>query len=224
MVFGLFFGNKTERIQKAAEKHGNTLKNKVTTKEQRLEAIDALLAITQADVAIPQLMKRFHIVVDSGIQDKREKEICADQIVQFGTAAHTHVEAALKQAERVAWPIKIAERLFDRERFVDLLIQSLGREFVAFDDHANNRNIELILALKDHADEKIVDAVAGFLKSRDESVRMAALECLESQGTQSQRARQMIRDLLLNEEPRDDNSRFLGVVRQIVDKSGWSGG
>lgn len=220
MVLEFLFGNKSERLQKSAEKHGNTLKNKVTTKEQRLEAIDALMSITEADVAIPQLMKRFQIVVDSGIQDKREKEICADHIVQFGDAAKSYVEAALRSAERVAWPIKIAERLFERQHFVDLLIVSLGREFIAFDDQANSRNIEIILALKETVDEKIVEAVSGFLNSRDESVRMAALECLESQGAQSEQARSIIKGLL-NQEAHDDNSRFLGVVRTIIEKSGW---
>jgi hypothetical protein len=220
MVLGFLFGNKAERLQKSAARYGLTLKNKVTTKEQRLEAIDGLIAIEDADVAIPHLMKRFDLVVESGIQDKREKEICLEHIVLFGAAAHSHVLTSLKQASRIAWPIKIAERLFDREQFIDVLISSLGQGFVAFDDQANTRNIELMLALKEHTSEKIVEAVAGFLNSRDESVRMAALECLESQASQSPRAQELIKEIL-NQPPHDDNSRFLGVVRTMVQKNAW---
>jgi hypothetical protein len=219
MVFGLF-GNKTERLKKSSEKHGNTLKNKVTTKEQRLEAMDALMSMDDPAVVIPQLMKRFQIVVDSGIQDKREKEMCMEHIVQIGEPARAFVDEALRSAERVAWPIKIAERLYEPAVFMDKLIQSLGREFVAFDDHVNNRNIEIILALKEHTNEAIVEAVAGFLQSRDESLRMAALECLEAQAGQSEKARQLIKDIL-NLPAHDDNRRFLGVVRTMLDKNAW---
>jgi hypothetical protein len=220
MVFDFLFGNKSERVAKSAEKFGNVLKNKVTTKEQRLEAIDVLMGIEDPAVSIPQLMKRFQIVIESGIQDKREKEICVDHIAKFGAAAQGLVEESLKTAERVAWPIKLAERLFERQQFVQLLIGALGDAFTAFDDQANNRNIEIILALKEQSDERIVEAVAGFLRSRDESVRMAALECLESQAGTSQRARELIKDLL-NQEAHDDNSRYLGVVRTIVEKNAW---
>lgn len=97
MVFDFLFGKKSDRVAKSAEKFGNVLKNKVTTKEQRLEAIDVLMGIEDPSVAIPQLMKRFQIVIESGIQDKREKEICVDHIAQFGAAAQSFVQEAVKQ-------------------------------------------------------------------------------------------------------------------------------
>ena len=224
MVFGFLFGNKPERLQKSAEKFGNVLKNKVTTKEQRLEAIEVLKEFEDGTISIPQLLKRFEIVVDSGIQDKREKEMCLERIVSFGEVAKPFAQQALERAERIAWPIKLAEELFPKEEFCRLLVNALGKEFSAFDESANQRNAEIILALKECVDagtDEIVSAVEGFLGSRDENVRMAALECLESHASINERAKQIIVSLL-NTTAHDDNSRFLGVVQTIVKNKGWN--
>lgn len=220
MVLNFLFGDKKERARKSAEKFGNVLKNKITTKEQRLEAIDGLLSIDDPEIVVPQLMKRFSIVVDSGIQDKREKEICMDHIVGLGSAALPYIEEALKTAERVAWPIRMVQTVYDENRCIELFLGALSQDVLVFDDHVNARNCEIILALKDYSNEKIVDPVAGFLTSRDESVRMAALECLETQAQASEKAKALIKDVL-NQESHDGNSRFLGVVKTMVEKNGW---
>lgn len=220
MVFGLFGGSKDARRAKAAEKYGNVLKNKVTTKEQRLEAIDALLAEDDAAIVIPQLMKRFEIVVDSGIQDKREKEICAEKIVAFKEAAIPFVEQALRTSPRPSWPLQMAEELLEAEPYLVLLLDILKQEVNVFDDAARQRNVEVIMALSERRDPRIVDQVSSFLNERDEDLRMAALQCLEKQAQDLPAARTIICGLLDREES-DDNSRFLGIVRTLVAKNSW---
>ena len=84
------------------------------------------------------------------------------------------------------------------------------------------RNEEILLALKDvkEANDAIVDKVTEFLSSRDDNVRMAALECLEEQAINSTKAKMIILDL--SKAPiTDENSRFLGVVNSIIQNHKW---
>lgn len=220
MVLSFFSRMRESRKQKALAGYGNVLKNKVTTKEQRLEAIEALLEYSDAELVIPQLMKRFSIAVDSGIQDKREKEICAEKILSFADAAKPFVRHEVVHGARVSWPLQMSEKLFSPDEYLDLLLEVAQTSVAPFDDTANQRRVEVVLALKEIVDGRIVDAVRPFLEERDESLRMAALECLEKQAETDERAREMIVGLLSKEES-DDNSRFLGVVRSLAAKNGW---
>ncbi len=221
MVLGLFRNMRESRRARSLEKCGNVLKNKVTTKEQRMEAMDSLFAEEDPDLAIPQIMKRFEIVIESGIQDKREKELCAEHILEFGEKAGSFIEKALQQSVRISWTLHMAEKHFDAEKYLQLLLGVLEEEMPAFDDAATERHGEVILALKELRDERIVEPVAAYLAERDETLRMAALECMEAQAAHSDSAKQVILKLLEADES-DDNSRFLGIVRTMVAKNSWS--
>ncbi len=204
---------------KSYEKSGEVLKNPVTTKEQREEAIDALEKVSP-EFAIPQLLKRFEIVVDSGIIDTREKERCMKIIVSHREHAKELIKINLSSKKRISWQMKIAEKIFDENEYKDILIKNLNTDMQVFDEDVLERNTEILLALKELSDEKIVDIAQKFLQSRDEHVRMAALECLEEQASHIQQAKQIILDLLL-QTPNDDNSRFLGVATEVAKKHGW---
>jgi hypothetical protein len=206
--------------QRSYEKMGDTLKKLVTTKEQRLEAIEALADAADPQLAIPQLMKRFELVVEHGIIDKREKERVFEILVSQPEASRPLVCAAVRTNKRISWPIKLAEKLLPEDEYLELLVASLNTETVLFDETVHERNIELLLALKDKPVERAVEPVRVLVKSRDEQVRMAALECLEAQAAEFEHARQCLRELLA-EPLTDDNSRFIGLVKAIVSKHNW---
>ena len=60
-------GYRATQKSKSFEKMGDVLKNQITTKEQRWEAIEGLASGGDFALAAPQLMKRFELVVDHGI-------------------------------------------------------------------------------------------------------------------------------------------------------------
>ena len=211
---------RSNRHKKSAERCGDTLKTVVTTKEQRLEAIEALSDGPGA-VVVPQLLKRFEIIVDHGIQDNREKEMVLELILKFQDDSKPFLRKALAEQKRIAWPIKIAERLFTPPEYLELLLQNLSAEFVGFDESVQERNIEILLALKELHDPRIAPKASALLKSRDEQVRIAALECLEAQASDDTEARGAI-STLLQEPPTDENSRFLGLVKAIVARHQWA--
>lgn len=211
---------KAKRASGNAEQYGDTLKNIMTTKEQRLEAIEAL-SKTPSLAAIPQLLKRFDLVVDHGIQDNREKELVCELLVGWKEEAKPFVREAVNRSRRIAWPIKIAEKILAKDEFLELLLENVRQDFVEFDDNLLERNTEIVLALKEYNDPRIVSKVMPLVKSRDENVRMAAIDCLEAQGDTNPDARGALVELL-KEPQTDDNSRLLGVIRSIVQKHNWA--
>lgn len=212
-----FFSSRQD--PKSYDKYGDVLKKIMTTKDQRQEAIDALSKLAP-EFSIPQLLKRFEIVVDSGLLDNREKDMCMKIIVSHGEKAHAFIREALKTQSRLAWPIKIAEKIFPSEEYLSLLLENLNTSMVVFDESALERNTDILLALKDIHDEKIISRAQDLLASRDEGVKMAALECLESQAVKFSQAKEFI--LTLKDAPlSDENSRFIGVVNEIARKNSW---
>lgn len=202
------------------EKMGDVLKNQVTTKEQRLEAIEGLASGGDFALAAPQLLKRFEMVVEHGIIDKREKERVVELLLEHPEISRPLVSAALRAQKRISWLIKIAEKLYSGDEYLDLLLESLHVEQVLFDETLHERNIELLLALKEISNVKIIDRAKRLVKSRDEPVRMAALECLEAQAKDHDEARKCFLELLAEPET-DDNSRFIGLVKAIVARHKW---
>ncbi|MBM3381819.1 MAG: hypothetical protein FJY29_05200 [Betaproteobacteria bacterium] len=214
-------GYRAQQKNRSLEKLGDTLKNQVTTKEQRWEAIEALADSGDFRQAAPQLMKRFELVVDHGIVDKREKDRVVEILVENADLSRPLVCEAVRKQKRIAWPIKIAEKLLPHEGYLELLLESLNTEHVLFDESLHERNIELLLALRELSNPRIIEKVRVLLRSRDEPVRVAALECLEAQAREHDEARQCLKELLA-EPLTDDNSRFIGLVKAIVERHNWS--
>jgi hypothetical protein len=206
--------------QKSYTKYGDILKKTATTKEQRLEAIDVLENLS-ADLAVPELLKRFELVVESGLQDTKEKEYCLNAIIKHSVKAQPYVTQYIQTKKRLAWVIRISEKIFSKDEHINLLLNSLAFDFVEFDDDAMERNLDILHALKEFQDPTIASKISKFLNSRDDDTRLAALECLESQAETDTQARAIILNLAQN-HANDINSRFMGAVTHIIEKHHWS--
>lgn len=208
-----------KRKDKSVEKAGDTLKNIVTTKEQRLEAIEELRPLA-ADIAVPQLLKRFDLVVESGLQDQKEKEMVEEIILSHKDKSVSYIVAAFPDCKRISWYIKLAEKLLPQEEYIQLLIQNTRKEFVGFDDNVQERNIEILLALKEISDPRAMHLARQFLDSRDEHVKIAALECLENHAARDEDAKKIFLNFLQNPVT-DDSSRIVGMARTIAERHHW---
>jgi hypothetical protein len=213
-------GYRANQKSKSFEKMGDVLKNLVTTKEQRWEAIEALAGGGDFALAAPQLMKRFELVVEHGIIDKREKDRVMEILLENKEISMPLVCDAVRTQKRIAWPIKLAEKMLGADEYLNLMLESLNSENVLFDETLHERNIEILLALKELSDARIAERTQVFVRSRDEQVRIAALECLEAQAVSHKEARNYLLSLLA-EPLTDDNSRFIGLVKTIVTRHNW---
>jgi len=210
---------KQKNLQKSAESYGNKLKELISNKDQRMEAIEALEQLPPS-ISLPYLLKRFELTVDHGIQDTREKEKVIEIVLKNGEIAKPHVKELLKNAKRIAWPIRLCEKLYPEEEYVNMLIENLDENYVEFDEVKQERNTELLLALKEHKHDEIVNKSIKLIKCRDENVRAAALECLEPQSEYNINAKNTILELSKELSP-DENARFLGIINAMIQKHKW---
>lgn len=218
-IFGKIKDYRNKRNDEAYKKYGETLKKILTTKEQRLEAIE-ILCKAEPVKSIPLLMNRYEMVIDHGIQDSREKEMISEYIVKNKELAKPVVKNACQNNKRISWPLRLAERIFNEKEYVDILLENLRSDFIEFDEALSERNTEILLALRDVKDERIVSNAANLVKSRDESVRMAAVECLDAHGADNEVVKKIILELKL--EPKtDDSSRFHGLLESICQRHNW---
>ena len=201
------------------ESLGNILKKELTTKDQRAEALE-VLRTAPFQYSIPQLLKRFELVLEHGMLDNKEKETCVDIILKHGENAKKYIYDALKNKRRIAWIIKIAEKIYSEEEYIDILLENLISDSIVFDSDWTERQTELLLALKEKKSPLIGPKVIPFLETRNEEVKIAAMECLEEQAWNNESIRKTIL-ALSKQEPNDDNSRIIGIAKQIVTKNKW---
>lgn len=118
--------------------------------------------------------------------------------------------------------LKSPKKFFPHEEYVNLLLNNLTTDMAVFDEASLERNEEILLALKEVKgnEDIIIEKITGFLSSRDDNVRMAALECLEEHAASSPKAKEIILKLA-QENLTDENSRFLGVVNSIIQNHKW---
>ncbi len=204
---------------KGYDKTGDVLKNKITTKDQREEAFHELERL-DPKIAIPQILKRFTIVIDSGIQDIKEKERCVNFLVQNSEHAKPAIIEFIEKNHRISWACRVAEKIMKEEEYLELLLNNLSTENTLFDDDAIEKNIEILIALKEIKSQKIIETCLRFLTHRNEPLIIAALECIEEQATQNEQAKKLILSYA-SQAFNDQNSRIIGLSKAIADKHGW---
>lgn len=210
-----------KRKIKKFKKYGDVLKKAFTTKEQRLEAIESLKN-GEAELSVPQLLKRFELVIDHGIQDTKEKEMCMQEILSHKEKSITYVTEFIKNQKRISWPLRISEKLLDNDKYLELLLSILEPDLIAFDDAHIERNIAVLNALKDVYNKSVTEKLLPFLKHRNDDIKIAAVEALLSQvlNNKDDYAKKTLTEIS-KEELNDENSRFLGHVKNLVSQNKW---
>src|SRR3954469_4750964 len=109
MVFGLF--SKEKALQKTIEK----ATNKLAQQPDRWGALEKLKD-DGTDEALLGLCKRFSITSMKGVEDEQEKHWVVDALVEKGAAALGPVVLYMKNAEQLAFPLRVLERIADRDK------------------------------------------------------------------------------------------------------------
>src|SRR3954471_9282900 len=104
MVFGLF--SKERGLQKTIEKATNKLSQQV----DRWGALEKLRE-DGTDEALFGLCKRFGITSMKGVEDEQEKSWVVDTLVAVGPAALIPLRRYMKNAEQLAFPLRVVERI-----------------------------------------------------------------------------------------------------------------
>jgi HEAT repeat protein len=155
----------------AADKHAQNY--------DRIEAIDNLARMGSGEAAAA-LLRRFTFHIDPSITDQEEKDVAARGVQAAGEAAIEPIRAFCAKAESLTWPLKLLKDLVPSDRYVDEVIQLLGRF-----DTEYTRNIDpkqqLISELEHYSQPAIRPAVERFLDDAGEGIRFVAVTTLFAQ-------------------------------------------
>jgi hypothetical protein len=171
MVFGLF--SKERALQKTVDKATNKLAQQV----DRWGALEKLKE-DGTEEALLGLCKRFGITSMKGVEDEQEKNWVVDTLVAVGPAALAPLRRYMKNAEQLAFPLKVLERIADKPKalvVIDELFASEPPGYVRMPE----RRIDLIRWLSDWkpaTDDDVIPRLTPYVTDFDENSRFAAID------------------------------------------------
>jgi HEAT repeat protein len=185
---------------------------------QGAERMKALYALAEdgSEGALTGLVKRFGIQSDKSIDDEQEKEWVFETLVEKGESSLPPIIRALKTAETISWPLRVAEKLLDRDRLWGVIEQVLETMEPGY-ERDPSRKIQLITYLGDTRDRRVAPVVAPYLEDMDETVRFTSVETLIKQ--RDEVAREPLLRLLGNDK--EESLRIKVRICEGLADIGW---
>jgi hypothetical protein len=169
------------RREKSIARNLKYIQNAKAIREDRSAAIAFFCDIKEPAIAIPALLQRFEYSLEHGINDSREKESCLEGIISHGAVALPLTIEHLKQTYRIAWPIKVLNKVGTEDEVIEALKSCLDYEDIAFDQAKVDKNYDILCFLADYKIPGCADKLMHFMNYHDERVRYAAVEVLVAQ-------------------------------------------
>jgi len=208
---------KENRYKKRLEKCRRTIKNPKAVKDDRMAALQYLAELDDMEAAVPVLLTRFDYSLENGIIDTREKEVALEGVIRWEEKARPLVTEHLKQTTRIAWPIKILNKVAKPEDVASSLLETLNFEAASFDQAAIDKNYDILCYLRDFKIGENCGRLSVFLQDSDERVRFACAETLIEQGDDTVAAQ--LEPFLVDES--SENRRIRKVVLDAFVNRHW---
>jgi hypothetical protein len=222
MVFGLF-SSKERSLQKTIEKATNKLAQQV----DRFGALERLKEDGTTE-ALVGLCKRWSVTSMKGVEDEQEKNWVVDTLVEKasgsgdkGKEAKAAVISAvvryMKTAEHLAFPLKVLERVADREKVlavVDELFASEPPGYVRMPE----RRIDLLRWFsewKPATDDDIISRLTPYVADFDENSRFAAIEGMSGRDP-AKLGPPLVAALV---RPEEESGRIKRTILEVLEKS-----
>ena len=202
------------RLKLRIERNTKTLLERYAQSEARMEAADKLKAIGTPQ-AIYSLARRFSATTENLGVDQDEKHHIRDVLVGFGQKAVEPLRLYLRRHDEVTWVVDALSALRPDEEVAPFLIEILQEG-----DPVHIRGekaCQIIKVLEGMSVEGVVEGVIPCLKSPDDTVRYAAVECLDTQG--DERAREPLLETLVS--PEEDSVRVQMRIAEALERLGW---
>lgn len=198
------------RVQRATK----TLLERYAQHEARMEAADKLREIGTPD-AIFGLARRFSATAENLGTDQDEKKRVQNVLVAFGDKAIEPLEKYIRSYDKVTWAIDALKELEPVDALLPFLFDVLkeGDPVRIRGEKAH----QILKALEALDDPKVVDGVIPCLSSPDDTVRIAAVECLEAYA--DEKAREPLLEALVS--PDEDSMRVKMKIGEALEKLAW---
>jgi HEAT repeat protein len=202
------------RLKLRIRRSTKTLLERYAQSEARMEAAEKLRSIGSPE-AIYNLARRFSATTENLGVDQDEKKYIRDVLVGFGDTAIEPLKRYLRNYNQVTWAIDVLGSLEPPEKVVPFLLEIL---YEGDPVHIRGEKAtQIIKALEGIQIEGVVEGVIPCLKSPDDTVRYAAVECLETRA--DQRAREPLLETLVN--PDEDSVRVQIRIAEAMERLGW---
>jgi HEAT repeat protein len=202
------------RLKLRIERATKTLLERYAQHDARMEAADKLRDIGTPD-AIYGLARRFSATSENLGVDQEEKKTIQDVLVGFGDRAVEPLKRYIRSYDKVTWAIDALAELVPKEELIPFLFDLLkGGDPVYI---RGEKATQILSAFEAFDDPSIVTGVIPCLESADDTVRFAAVECLESYGDEV--AREPMLEALVN--PEEDSARVKTRIAEAFEKLGW---
>ena len=204
------------RLKFRIHRSTKTLLERYAQHDARMEAADKLREIGTPD-AIFGLARRFSATAENLGTDQEEKKRIQTVLVAFGDKAIEPVKKYIKNYDKVTWAID-ALKEFQATEEIELVPFLL--EVLAEGDPVRIRGEkahQILKALENLGDRDIVEGVIPCLSSPDDTVRIAAVECLEVYA--DERAREPLLEALVS--PEEDSMRVKMKIGEALEKMNW---
>src|ERR1041384_3630347 len=210
MVFGLFSKEKT--LQRTIEK----ATNKLAQQADRWAALEKLKDDGSED-ALVGLCKRFAITSLKGVEDEQEKLWVVDTLVAKGPTALAPLVRYMKNADQLAFPLKVLERVAPRDKVLEVVDQLLASEPPGY-VRMPERRIDLLrwfAEWKPATDDEVVSRFTPYVTDFDENVRFSAIDGMATRDP-AKISPPLIAALL---RPEEESGRIKRAICEVLEKT-----
>ena len=208
--------SKQRRTERARAGRIKGVMNKYAQSADRFRDLQALRD-DGSEEALYGLMRRFGMMYDKSIEDEQEKDWVFDVLVEKGVTILPSLKRYLISAESISWPLRLLDKVADREVELAALRDILARHEPGY-ERDPTKKIQLLNHLADLKDQRVPPLVAPYLADMDEGVRYAAVESLVRQADAS--AAMPLLDQLTKAE--EDSLRVRLQIADGFADLGWS--
>ena len=202
------------RLKFRIQRNTKTLLERYAQHEARMDAADKLREIGTPD-AIFSLARRFSSTSENLGTDQDEKKRIQSVLVAFGDRAVEPIKKYIRNYDKVTWAIDALRELQTTAELVPFLFDVLaeGDPVRIRGEKAH----QILKALETMGEPSIVDGVIPCLSSPDDTVRIAAVECLEDYA--DEKAREPLLETLTS--PDEDSMRVKMKIGEALQKLKW---
>jgi hypothetical protein len=171
--------SKEGRTKSARDKNIQRAVNKYAQSADRWKALESLRD-DGTDDALYGLLRRFGMMYDKTIEDEQEKEFVFEVLLSKGANAIPAIERYLASADSISWPLRILDKVADRERELAVIKKVLERHEPGYErDPTKKQQLLSHLGSLQHVEAAAL--CAPYLVDMDEGVRFTAVEALLAQ-------------------------------------------
>ena len=153
--------------------------NKDAQSVDRMRALE-ILRDDASEEAIYGLLRRFSFVYDKTIEDEQEKEWVESTLLELGPAVLPMLHKYLRDADSIAWPLRVLEKVAEPEQIHDILRDLVERNEPGY-VRDPSKKIQMLSYVGEHHDPRMAALLLPYLEDMDEGVRYKTVEALLKQ-------------------------------------------